>query len=177
MSIFKRNTNDPRNATRDAIKSFLPKSTTPIGAYGLAKHVASEARDGEQVVDALAGTDGKAPALVVVTDRRVFYTSGVSGASRRHVLDYNQITEVATGTDLWRGKFLVRAGSESYELEKVYGDAVRVANAIRDRLSSPSSAPVAPSGSDELSRLVELYQQGLLSDEEFAAAKSRALGL
>ncbi|QUC01594.1 SHOCT domain-containing protein [Cellulosimicrobium cellulans] len=40
------------------------------------------------------------------------------------------------------------------------------------------SAPAAPaSGAEEVARLADLHQRGILSDEEFTAAKARALGL
>ncbi len=40
------------------------------------------------------------------------------------------------------------------------------------------SAPAAPaSGAEEVARLADLHERGILSDEEFTAAKARALGL
>ncbi|MDQ8040504.1 DUF4429 domain-containing protein [Cellulosimicrobium sp. XJ-DQ-B-000] len=40
------------------------------------------------------------------------------------------------------------------------------------------AAPAAPvSGAEEVERLADLHQRGILSDEEFTAAKARALGL
>jgi hypothetical protein len=37
--------------------------------------------------------------------------------------------------------------------------------------------PPAPSGTADLNQLVEYHNQGILSDEEFAAAKAKLLGL
>jgi hypothetical protein len=44
--------------------------------------------------------------------------------------------------------------------------------------AAPASAPVAPADSTaELERLAKLHESGALNDEEFAAAKSKLLGL
>lgn len=52
------------------------------------------------------------------------------------------------------------------------------ANRILDQITTPgATAPVASAGvADELAKLGQLAQQGLLSPEEFAAAKARLLG-
>ena len=45
---------------------------------------------------------------------------------------------------------------------------------------APVAAPAAPAGSDataDLERLASLHASGALTDEEFAAAKAKALGL
>lgn len=41
---------------------------------------------------------------------------------------------------------------------------------------APASQAASPSMSDQLKQLNELHQQGALTDEEFAAAKSKLLG-
>jgi hypothetical protein len=47
--------------------------------------------------------------------------------------------------------------------------------AIADR-HTPAPAPPAASVADELGKLAQLHQQGVLSDQEFAAEKRRLLG-
>jgi hypothetical protein len=45
---------------------------------------------------------------------------------------------------------------------------------------APAAAPVATSGqvpTDELQKLADLHNSGVLSDEEFAAAKKKLLGI
>lgn len=44
-------------------------------------------------------------------------------------------------------------------------------------LSASAPAPVSASGADEVARLAELHAAGHLSEEEFTAAKRRALGI
>ena len=41
----------------------------------------------------------------------------------------------------------------------------------------PSPAPSADSDTDELERLADLHTNGTLTDEEFAAAKAKVLGI
>lgn len=46
--------------------------------------------------------------------------------------------------------------------------------------ATPGSTPATPAGDDSSTKLVELanlHQQGVLTDEEFAAAKAKILGL
>ena len=55
--------------------------------------------------------------------------------------------------------------------------------AAQDAAAAQAAAPVAaPAASDEdpmaqVQKLAELHKQGILTDEEFAAAKAKALGI
>jgi hypothetical protein len=42
---------------------------------------------------------------------------------------------------------------------------------------APPTPPAAPGGTADLDQLVQYHNQGVLTDEEFAAAKSKLLGL
>lgn len=54
-------------------------------------------------------------------------------------------------------------------------EAIR--DAVEQAIMKLREHPVSSSGVGDLTRLVELHAQGVLTDEEFAAAKARALGL
>lgn len=58
-------------------------------------------------------------------------------------------------------------------------DMQQVRDAIDEAIIASETGTTAPaaSGADEVARLATLHQQGVLTDEEFAAAKARALGL
>ncbi len=43
--------------------------------------------------------------------------------------------------------------------------------------AAPAAAPAAPDTTAQLQKLAELKAQGILTDEEFAAAKAKLLGL
>jgi hypothetical protein len=54
--------------------------------------------------------------------------------------------------------------------------------AAQDAAAAQAAAPAAPAASDEdpmaqVQKLAELHKQGVLTDEEFAAAKAKALGI
>ena len=70
----------------------------------------------------------------------------------------------------------------------VAGTATAVAGGMRNRQQSnaaqaqPAEAPApapapAPDATAELQKLADMHTQGLLTDDEFAAAKARLLGL
>jgi hypothetical protein len=46
-----------------------------------------------------------------------------------------------------------------------------------DRQPSTAAGPAAPSISDQLSDIKRLHDQGILTDEEFSAAKAKVLGI
>jgi Short C-terminal domain len=62
-----------------------------------------------------------------------------------------------------------------------YDDQAQAADAQRPAAPPPAAAaPAAPAPADstaELERLAKLHESGALNDEEFAAAKSKLLGL
>ena len=54
--------------------------------------------------------------------------------------------------------------------------------AAQDAAAAQAAAPAAPAASDEdpmaqVQKLAELHKQGVLTDEEFSAAKAKALGI
>ena len=54
--------------------------------------------------------------------------------------------------------------------------------AAQDAAAAQAAAPAAPAASDEdpmaqVQKLAELHKQGILTDEEFSAAKAKALGI
>jgi small neutral amino acid transporter SnatA (MarC family) len=62
-----------------------------------------------------------------------------------------------------------------------YNDQAQAASAQTQAAPPPAApAPAAPAATDstaELERLAKLHESGALTDEEFAAAKSKLLGL
>ncbi|SDT07487.1 SHOCT domain-containing protein [Jiangella sp. DSM 45060] len=68
---------------------------------------------------------------------------------------------------------------QDYEQQAQYEQQARAAYAAQPPPAPAPAAPAAPaedSLADQLSRLADLKAQGVLSDEEFAAAKARLLG-
>jgi hypothetical protein len=51
----------------------------------------------------------------------------------------------------------------------------RISN-LEQQQAAPVPAQAAPSMADQLNQLADLHKQGVLSDDEFAAAKAKLLG-
>ena len=137
----------------------------------------------ERIVVATQGRyDGKL-AVLTVTDKRIMVISsdviGPQGASKTIALD--KVSSISEKTGLTLGSIRISTSNDEIEVEKVATDeakaVVAAARRALEQISAPSSAP-EPSGSlDDLQKLADLHAAGVLTDEEFAAAKAKALGL
>lgn len=80
------------------------------------------------------------------------------------------------------GSIRISTSNDEIELEKVAtNEAKAVVSAARraiKQLSEPSTTETANGVAvDDLTKLAELHVAGVLTDEEFASAKAKALGL
>jgi hypothetical protein len=69
---------------------------------------------------------------------------------------------------------------KKHEEQQQVNDQAQAAYAASQQAPAPQYAPPvapAPTGTADLNQLVEYHSQGILSDEEFAAAKAKLLGL
>ena len=87
---------------------------------------------------------------------------------------------MAVGTAVVAGT----AGAVRHHQEQKYAAQDQAAYqqqmAAQQQAMGPASEPAAPPQDDamaQVQRLAELHAQGILSDEEFAAAKAKALGI
>jgi Short C-terminal domain len=68
-----------------------------------------------------------------------------------------------------------RAADEAYQDDRI--SQLEQQQAPPPQAPPPQPAPAAgPSVADQLQQLAALHQQGMLTDEEFAAAKAKLLG-
>jgi len=70
-------------------------------------------------------------------------------------------------------KYQTEAEAQAYEQQQA---AQAYAPPPQTYAPEPAAAPVDPTTA-QLQKLAELHNQGILSDEEFAAAKAKALGI
>jgi hypothetical protein len=77
---------------------------------------------------------------------------------------------LVAGTGYMAGRSVARRQAEQEQ------DAAAVDLQDERQAPPPPAAPPAPSLVDELSRLGSLKSQGLISEEEFSAAKAKLLG-
>lgn len=137
----------------------------------------------ERIVVAASGSyDGKLTVLTV-TEKRILVVSrdviGPQGASQTIALD--KVSSISEKTGITVGSIRISTSNDEIEVEKVAtAEAKAVVSAARRALeqnSAPSPASTADDGLDKLQKLADLHAAGVLTDEEFAAAKAKALGL
>ena len=82
---------------------------------------------------------------------------------------------VVGGGAYMAGKHMARA-SDQRAADEAYQDD-RMGQLEQQQTPPPQAAPAAgPSMADQLQQIAALRQQGVLSDDEFAAAKAKLLG-
>jgi hypothetical protein len=81
----------------------------------------------------------------------------------------------SAGAPTWRAKHKARASDQRAADEAAQDD--RISQLEQQQAPPPQAAPAAgPSMADQLQQIAALHQQGALTDDEFAAAKSKLLG-
>ena len=122
----------------------------------------------------------------VATDRRVVFVDKGIFSSEVAEIPYASIESISYSTGVMRGGLKISArGTTSLQVEnvppkesaKAFADVVRPH--LTAHLNSFSGAPVSSQVSylDEIRKLGDLLQMGLITQEEFDATKSQLLGL
>lgn len=122
---------------------------------------------------------------ILVTDRRVIlYTKKLGGYEMNdHV--YGLLTALDYKKGMMFGSVTLSAAGDRTHVSQVpKEDVERVAKAIREQMASatqagapvPAAAPAA-SAADEIRKLAELRDAGVLTEDEFTAKKRQLLGL
>jgi hypothetical protein len=79
------------------------------------------------------------------------------------------------GTAYMAGKHMARNQADQQNMNASQDQ--RISDLEQQQASVPAPrAAAAPSMTDQLSQIADLHKQGLLSDDEFAAAKGKLLG-
>lgn len=156
-----------------ALLEHLPKLLRR--RYIMAGRVAgAQLKDDESYTHPMAGELNGIRTFIIPTDRRILI-AGLSGIkSTVRELRYEDISEVgAEGATL-----VLRDGSHTIELKRCITPTMKeVTEGIRSRSQETRQASNAAIGISEVERLAKLHADGALTDEEFAAAKAKALGL
>jgi hypothetical protein len=79
------------------------------------------------------------------------------------------------------GTASVVAGSVQHHQQQKYAEQDAAAQQAQqpqvEYVQAPAAEPAQPDMSAELTQLAQLHQQGILTDEEFAAKKAQILGI
>lgn len=140
----------------------------------------NDLRAGENVLQMVTGTVDGNLALIIITSRRILTKDkGAFDAASREILP-KHVTSISTGTKMGNDWLHLTVSGQTVKFTQMQsGRANQLAEHIR-RLRDASDAPAPVStgpGVDDLARLADLHAAGVLTDEEFAAAKAKALGL
>jgi hypothetical protein len=145
---------------------------------------------GEEVIAAVQGKHvkddgGQQGGTLVATNRRLaFYRKNVGGFTF-DTYPYAAITSVDQGKNLYGPSLKLTVAGAAIEVKWIQGDkggveTGKIADAVRARLgqgapTAPAAAS-APDATDQLRKLAELRDAGILSEEEFTAKKTEILG-
>ncbi len=149
------------------------------------KHLAKitdELEAGEEVLASLSATitdkpdsfSGTTRGSLVVTDRRFIFSGTAWGSKTSRSFLLSQVTSIDLHKNLLVAyiQVTVAGGFERYLVK--YKDAEEFIAVAHKALAQPATS-LGGSAADELTKLAALHSQGVLSDEEFATAKAKAL--
>ncbi|WP_033401542.1 PH domain-containing protein [Actinopolyspora mortivallis] len=173
------------NELRDDIAAAKSRMAASFGSGREVKKLESYLWEGERVDMLSSGSYGPGMGLVALTDRRLLFLK--DGWTSQTIEDFplGKISSVQWSAGLMFGSLTVYASGNKAEIKQVEKDNGKmISDAIRQRLSadestSTSAAPAASQPSsdpyEQLKKLGELREQGVLSEEEFAAKKSEIM--
>lgn len=181
----------PPNSFDDhGIPAALAKmdKTAKLASILETRKLIDEMRPGERLRFMTSGfVDKKACAILLTNKRVILKDSGLMEHSAREI-DPRSVTSIETGRKMTGENVKLTVSGAEIELDTMpHGRASEFADRLRnlrEELSRPVPQQLAPqpehtpaTGLDQIAKLAELHAAGVLTDEEFAAAKAKALGL
>lgn len=143
--------------------------------------------EGEDVLNLARGEYDGNEGLIILTDRRVMFVE--QGMIRHNFEDfpYDKITSVKTETGMRSGKITIFTSGNKAELGDIHpkARAPEIGDYVRARISAASSnktdvaqaaTPAVDTPVDQLKKLGELRDAGVLTPEEFESKKADILG-
>jgi len=134
---------------------------------------------GSRKVDLLSGNNG----LVVLTDTRVIFFDRAVMKTRVHDFPFDRITSVQTEVGIMFGRLRINAMGSTAEVRQLDPKerATEIGGYVREALSAPrqvtTSQAAAPASDafEQIKKLAELRDSGVVTAEEFAAKKAELL--
>lgn len=165
---------------RDDIAAAKERMRVKIGGGREIKKLEGHLWEGERVSAMTTGAYGKGTGLVVMTDRRLLFLQDGMMSKSTEDFPYSKISSVSWNSGLAMGTIVVFASGNKAEIKNVQkDDGKSIVDALRARLAdSPVAAPPAvaqPDVMEQLKKLGDLRDAGILSDEEFTAKKADLL--
>jgi hypothetical protein len=167
---------------REDIAAAKNKMRVRFGGGREIKRLAGYLWDGETVQQMTTGTYGKGTGLVVLTDRRLLFVQDGMMSKTTEDFPIDKVSSVQWSSGMMLGDIVIFASGNKAEIKQVNkDDGKEIVDLIRHRLSAPTQAPApaptqaAPDPIEQLKRLGELRDAGVVTDAEFEAKKADLL--
>jgi len=171
---------------RADIAAAKAKMRVKLGAGREIKRLTNYLWEGETVDQMTTGTYGKGTGLIVLTDRRLLFVQDGIASQTSEDFPLDKVSSVQWMSGMLMGKIAIFASGNKSEITNVgKDDGKEIVDKIRHLLSAPrEQTPPAPVASpsvaadpiEQLKRLGELRDAGVLTPEEFDAKKTDLLG-
>lgn len=163
----------------DAV-SRMPKN---FAVNGLIKKLPDEIRDDETVIEVANGTYSDKPALLVLTSKRILFVG--KWMFQKHTEDFplSRISSVELKSGMLMSEIIIYASNQEAKIKhlakpeaKQFADKARELIAAGD--SPPASAAPAVDGpAEQLLKLKQLHDAGVLSDAEYEQKRQALVSL
>ena len=166
---------------RPDIAAAKERMRTKLGAGKEIKKLLEHLHEGETVHTMLMGSYGRGQGLLVLTDRRLLFVKEGAMSRKSEDFPFEKVNSLQWSSGLAMGTIIIFAAGNKAEIKNVDKTAGKeLADLVRQRIASPSAptgASAAPSidVADQLRKLGELRDAGILTDEEFTAKKAENL--
>ena len=169
---------------KDQLDSLDSKRRLGVGKE--LNHLHEVINDGEKILGHTRGFLDGNTWLIVVTDRRLlFLDKGMISGMKSTEIPLDSVGSVNYETKMLGGNITVTASGTDKHIGKMKKNDVKdIANLIseasaqmKSKMRAPAAAASAPvSVIDELKKLSELKESGILTEEEFNEQKTKLLG-
>lgn len=180
----------PETALYDhGIREALAKTDRSAKFFGKASlsNLIDDMQPGEHVMMLTSGNLDKLVGIIVLTNQRILVKSTSLTVTETKEIAPKVISSISTGKKMTGETIKLTVSGTNIEISALpHGRGVELASMIRQAqnadtqtaTATPAPAPApASEGLDHLTKLAELHAAGVLTDEEFSAAKAKALGL
>lgn len=170
---------------RADIVAAKQKMRTKLGSGREIKKLNEHLWEDERVDLMAGGTYGAGTGLLVLTDRRLLFLKDGVFSKTTEDFPMEKISSVQWSSGIVQGKLTVFASGNKAEIKNVNkDDGKQIADTIRDRLSGKTAhrpateetaTPHQPDLYEQLAKLGQLRDAGVLTPEEFEAKKAELL--
>jgi hypothetical protein len=169
---------------REDIAAAKSKMRVKFGGGREIKRLPSYLWEGESVDQMTTGMYGKGLGLIVLTDRRLLFVQDGWASKTTEDFPIDKVSSVQWSSGMLTGSIVIFASGNKSEISNVNkDDGKEMVDKVRHRLSSPrEAAPPAPQAAppadpmEQLKKLGELRDAGVVTPEEFEAKKAELLG-